>query len=383
MSNTIARYQPAFQPAAQRTEISQATAIEQSRAVAEVQASVYVAQANPRNRVLAIEEMRESTSQQSVADKAFWRFPRGGKAVTGVSIHLARELARCWGNVTYGVSELRRDDKRGESEMQAYAWDLQTNARNAITFIVPHKRDLEGGGLRELVSMRDIYENNANAGARRVREAILAVLPSWFIDDAIDRCNATLRDGGGVPLPKRIANCIEWFSGIGVDLAQLEAKLGKPSAQWDVHEVTQLGVTFKSIERGEIAKADEFPQARVTAADLTGAAQGAAAPAIDIKTAPAAEQPAEPEETTEPPADEPAAEPPPAPEAEEQAQPDPAPAHADAVKKLTAALNKAGIKNVQERRAFLSARTGKSKPDDLTVDELLTTVAFIENGEPA
>ena len=64
--------------------------------------------------------------------------------LVGPSVHLARELARIWGNMDYGVHELSRDDARGMSEIRAYAWDQQTNMRSSRTFQVPHARMAKG-----------------------------------------------------------------------------------------------------------------------------------------------------------------------------------------------------------------------------------------------
>ncbi|KQU30317.1 MULTISPECIES: hypothetical protein [unclassified Rhodococcus (in: high G+C Gram-positive bacteria)] len=279
-----ARYQPVAAPPVQSTA-SQATQIEQSRAVAEVQAAVLVAQQNRRNKSIAVSEMREATSMAYLAEKAFFRFPRGGETVTGPSIHLARELARCWGNIQYGLTELRRDDAKGESEMQAYAWDLETNARNSSTFIVPHIRDTKRGA-QKLTEMRDIYENNANAGSRRVREAIFAVLPNWFTEEAQDLCRDTLTKGGGVPLAQRIANSIKAFEGIGVTRVQLETKLARKSEEWTEHDVTQLGVTYKSIQNGEVTKDQEFEATRVTADEIkSSVAQKSDEPVADMTQA--------------------------------------------------------------------------------------------------
>jgi hypothetical protein len=249
--------------------VGQATAIEQSRAVAEVQAAVYVAQQFPRNVHAAIATMRESCSSKSLAERAFFRFPRGGQSVSGESIHLARELARCWTNVDYGIKELSRNDELGESEMLAWAWDVQANTRVSNTFIVKHQRDKRGGPER-LVDLRDIYENNANNGARRVRECIFGVLPPSFIEEAKELCTKTLQDGGGVPLAQRVADAIRGFAGLGVTADQLEQKLNRPSAQWTEHDVAQLGVTFRSLQRGEITRDEEFPPQRVTADEISG-----------------------------------------------------------------------------------------------------------------
>lgn len=257
--------------------LGQGTAVEQSRAVAEVQAAIVVAQQCPRDVQLALREMQQSCQQPALAERAFYRFPRASGAVTGASVHLARELARCWGNVQYGIAELRRDDEFGQSEMSAFAWDVQTNTRNSSTFVVPHLRDKKGGP-EKLTETRDIYENNANNGARRVREAIFAILPPWFVEQAKDLCNQTIRNGGGKPLPQRIADAIRMFEDNGVVKDRLELKLGRPSAKWTEHDVAQLGVIVKSLQRGEISIEDEFPDERVTLAEVKRPTPAAASP---------------------------------------------------------------------------------------------------------
>ena len=86
--------------------LTQATAIEQARAVAEVQAAVTVAQARPRDTQRAIAEMRDTCGRMAMASRAFYSVPNRGN---GPTVHLARELARIWGNLDYSVRELRRD----------------------------------------------------------------------------------------------------------------------------------------------------------------------------------------------------------------------------------------------------------------------------------
>lgn len=260
----------------------QATLVEQSRAIAEVQAAIVVAQNKPRSTTAAMAEMREVCRIPELAERAFFRFNRGGGAVSGESVHLARELARIWGNVTYGLAEMARDDGRGQSEMLAFAWDLQTNARSQTTFIVPHVRDTKGGS-KPLTETRDIYENNANMGARRLREMIFAVLPVWFREEAAALCRKTLEDGGGKPLVQRIADCVGAFETIGVSRAQLAAKVGRQVDAFTAEDVATLGVVFKSIKRGEVQRDDEFLREELTApagADgFEAASAGQAAPA--------------------------------------------------------------------------------------------------------
>lgn len=267
-SNAVDRFAPAATPAP--THVGQATAIEQSRAVAEVQAAVVVAQQRPRNIELALDEMRRSCGQTRLAQRAFYEFPRAGETISGASVYLARELARVWGNIQYGIHELRRDDVGGYSEMQAWAWDLQTNTRTASTFVVPHKRDTRKG-VKVLTDMRDIYESNANAGARRVRECIFAVLPPWFTGEAEELCNSTLSAGTPEEVSAKIDQAITAYERRGVSLDRLERKLGRPRDRWTGRDFARLDVLFGSLKRNEVSIDEAFPPERVTAAEITGA----------------------------------------------------------------------------------------------------------------
>jgi len=253
-------------PAPER--VGQGTAIEQSRAAAEVLAAVEVAQRFPRDIQYALTQMRESCGQLGLAKKAFYSFPRAGGAVSGPSVHLARELARCWGHIQHGLVELRRDDEYGQSEMQAFAWDVQTNARISSTFIVPHKRDTKDGA-KPLAELRDIYENNTNQGARRVREAILAILPPWFVEEAKGLCNATLESGGGQSLSQRISEALTAFDQLRVTRAQLEARTGRPTGEWTGRDIADLEILYTSLSRRELTVEEAFPQPRVTNEEIT------------------------------------------------------------------------------------------------------------------
>ena len=66
---------PSDEFAAKHAEfVTQATAVEQARAVAEVQAAVIVAQQVPRVLSIAVEMMRESCRQPGLAERAFYKF---------------------------------------------------------------------------------------------------------------------------------------------------------------------------------------------------------------------------------------------------------------------------------------------------------------------
>jgi hypothetical protein len=238
------------------SRVTQSTMVEQSRAVAEVQAAVMVAQACPRDQVQAWEEMRQACSRKGLAERAFYKVPNRG---SGPSVHLARELARIWGNVDYGVHELSRDDEAARSEIRAYAWDQQTNVRSSRTFQVPHAR-MAKGVRTPLTDLGDVYLNNQNIGARAVREAIFTVLPADFVAEAQDLCRATRKDGDGKPLVDRIASAISLFtSEHGVTEPRLTAYVGRPRGRWTAGDLADLTVVHGSLRRGESRAEDVFP----------------------------------------------------------------------------------------------------------------------------
>lgn len=268
------------QPRIAQPASSEATAVEQARAVAEVAAAVKVAQEFPRDTSRAIDAMRQACGQKALAVRAFFSLPRAGGKVEGSTVHLARELARCWGNLDYGIRELRRDDESGVSEMQAWAWDQESNVRSSRSFVVPHARMVgsakRGDKRRErLDDLADIANNNNSVAARAVRETIFTVLPVWFRTEAEDIASRTLQDGGGKTLAQQVADAVAHFGATyDVTIKQLEAYLGRASKEWTAQNIGSLQVLAGELARGEKRVADEFPSESVgvTADEITAGA---------------------------------------------------------------------------------------------------------------
>jgi hypothetical protein len=254
---------------------SEGSLVEQTRAAAEVAAAVRVALEFPRDIDSAVSGMQQSMGSLTVAQRAFYEVPNRG---AGGSVHLARELARVWRNLDYGVRELRRDDAAGESEMQAWAWDQENNVRSSRSFLVPHAKDTKAG-RKKLDDLADIYLNNQNIGARAVRECIFAIIPDWFIEDAKARARETIKSGGGVPLADRIKQSVTWFHSMKVNLAQLETRVGRPSSKWTEDDLADLARVGFSIGDG-IPAVEFFPDEKISVAELaTAADEGAPDPA--------------------------------------------------------------------------------------------------------
>lgn len=266
------------------SRLGQGTAIEQSRASSQVQMAMWAAQERPRDMMAVRAEMREECRQMHLAEQAFYSYRQAGQNITGPTVHLARELARIFGNFDFGFFELRRDDDFGQSEMMAFAWDLQRNVRNSTVVVSPHRRG--GSDSKVLTDPQAINQNNANVGARRLREAIFAVLPRSFVDEAQELCRDTLDNGGGKPLAERVQQAVEAFVKLKVNVAQLEQRVGRRVGEWNGVDVGNLSILYRSISRGETTVAEQFAAAPVTAEEARSASKAAAdaGPAGSAKT---------------------------------------------------------------------------------------------------
>lgn len=262
---TEMEYRPIPVPA----RLGQGTAVEQSRAAAQVMAAVQIARQFPRDEVQAITAMRQACRNHRLAKRAFYSFPRAGGRVTGPTIHMARELARCWGNIDCGIVEMIRDDEFGQSEMLAYAWDLQTNERISTTFIVPHTRDTKDGAVR-LTDARDVYERNANDAARRLREMIFAVLPWWFREEAVELCEETLTNRGQkeLTIQQKRGEIVDRYEQKGIGRELLEQRIGRPADGWILSHIADLNVLYDEICSGKIAVNEVFGAPPVTDEEL-------------------------------------------------------------------------------------------------------------------
>lgn len=256
---------------AQLDKINQGTvAIEASRAIAEAQGKLVIAKRFPRDEVAAYAKAMEACQRPTMAEKAFYSFPRGGQTVEGPTIRFAEELARCWGNIDYGIKELSQDD--GKSEMQAYAWDLETNAQSVQNFTNPHQRE-QGKKMVTLTSQRDIYENNANMATRRLRSRILAILPAWFVEDAIAECKRTIAGRNDTPLIDRVKKMVVQFAKLGVTQEQIERRLKRKVDTMTADDFTEYVGIYNAIKGGE-SKIAEWFTAEPEATELTAALKG-------------------------------------------------------------------------------------------------------------
>lgn len=227
---------------------------DQSRAIAEVQAAMMIARANPRDPIAAMDRILNACTRPTLANAAIYQYARGGTDISGPSIRLAETIAQCWGNLQFGVREL--EQRNGESIVQAYAWDVESNTRREITFQVPHLRHTKKGTYR-LEDPRDIYELVANNGSRRLRACILAVVPGDVTEAAVAQCESTLLAKADTS-PEAMGKMIEAFALLNVSKEQIEKRIQRRLDAIQPAQVASLKKIYASLRDGMSTVGDWF-----------------------------------------------------------------------------------------------------------------------------
>lgn len=227
---------------------------DQQRAVAEVQAGMMLAKMNPRNPVQAVDNILNACTRPGLAESATYTYAKGGSNVTGPSIRLAEAMAQAWGNLSFGIREIDQDN--GESTVQAFCWDIESNVRREMTFVVPHIRFTKSGS-RKIEDPREIYEHVANQGARRLRACILAVIPGDVTEAAVSQCEVTMSAQADTS-PDAMKKMLDVFGQLGVSKEQIEKRIQRRIEAIQPAQVVALRKIHNSLKDGMSIPEDWF-----------------------------------------------------------------------------------------------------------------------------
>lgn len=246
-----------------------AVTIESERAVAEARGQIQLAKMFPRDLNAAYAELMDACKLPALANVAFYSVPRGGSRVTGPSIRLAEEIARVYGNFEYGHRELSRSGDK--SEVEVYAWDKEKNNRSPRQLTVMHVLDTKDGP-RKLRDQKDIDDKIANVASKQVRGRILALLPKWLVEAAVEECKKTLAGTNDEPLSVRVRKMTQAFARFGVTAEHIERHLGHKLDDILLDELVELTGIFNALKDGAAPSEYFGAQEKVETAASTAAA---------------------------------------------------------------------------------------------------------------
>lgn len=263
-----------FLPTAPQNSAVSTVQSDVQRSVAEVQAVLVIAKQFPRNPIEAYDRVMNACQRPGLAQSAVYSYARGGSSISGPSIRLAEMLAQNWGNIQYGIRELSSEN--GESTVEAFAWDVETNTRQTKVFQVPHKRYTRNGS-KKLEDPRDIYELVANNGARRLRACILGVIPGDVVDAAVDQCEKTIHASADTS-PEGVQKLVVAFEQFNVTKADIEGFIQRRVDAITPANVVSLRKIFTSLRDGISSPKDWFKNASAEKSE-----QSIAKPKLDYK----------------------------------------------------------------------------------------------------
>lgn len=241
-----------------RSEASRELSVSAAQTAAryEIEGAIILARQFPRNEDAAYQALMRSCKRLTFAQDCTYSFPRGTEQVEGASVYLARELARLWGNIRYGVDIIADDD--AERTIRAWAWDLETNTRTSADDTFAKLIYRKKGGWQK-PDERDLRELTNRRAAIIVRNCLLGILPPDFVEDAMAEAKKTLQKGVSDNIDDSRKKLVVAFGGIGVSVEQIEEHIGHPIASSSPAEITKLRAVWKSISDGNSTWSDYLP----------------------------------------------------------------------------------------------------------------------------
>ncbi len=241
----LANYEVAQVAQGDAQSVIQMDAIEK----ANVDVQVSTAKQFPRNVTRAIQNaIVMATIDPETAQMMRYALPRGGKPITGPSVHLAKLIVSKWGNMRAEAKVVQITDSQVVS--RGTCWDLENNVGTAIEV----RRNIKGkGGQRFSDDMITVVGNAANSIA--FRNAVFSVIPKAVTDKvyrAAQECiTGDLSDEAKL-LQKR-TNCLKFFNDeYGITEEEVIKLCGKQTVnQIKAEEIALMLGIYQSLKDGD------------------------------------------------------------------------------------------------------------------------------------
>ena len=254
---------------------------------ANVDSQIATAKQYPRDLRRAINNsIAMATLDVPTAQSCGYALPRGGKPITGPSVHLAKLIVSNYGNIRAEAKVVQITDKQVIS--RGTCWDLENNVATAFEV----RRSIVGrSGQRFSDDMITVTGNAANAIA--YRNAVFSVIPKAITDKVYQAAQHTIT-GDLSDEDKIIARrkkCIDFFKDeFGISEKEVVMLCGKQTVnQIKANEIALLLGITQSLTDGDTTVDDLMKPYRkeetknTIAAAAAEAAKNAAAKKEDKK----------------------------------------------------------------------------------------------------
>lgn len=241
-----------------------AVVYQQDKASLDVQ--ITTAKAYPRNIKRATDNaLAIVTMDTETAKTCNYSLPRGGRSISGPSVHLAKILAQVWGNLRVDAKVVNIDATHVTSE--SVCFDLENN----LAIKTQVKRSIVGRQGRYNDDMITVTGNASNSIA--LRNAVLSVIPRAIVDKVYNAAKQTIT-GDVSDKTKLIAKRKQVIDGLkdtyGVTEKDILGAIGKAAIDHiDADDLVVLIGIGQAIRDGDTTIEFAFKKEPKTASDAT------------------------------------------------------------------------------------------------------------------
>ena len=271
---------------AQDVQIVQVDAVER----ANVDSQVATAKQYPRSIKRSIDNsIVIATMDAETAQSCGYALPRGGKPITGPSVHLAKIIVSNWGNMRTESKVVQITDKQIIS--RGTAWDLETNVASAFEV---RRNIVDSKGKRFSDDMITVTGNAATSIA--YRNAVFSVIPRAMVDKVYKAAQKYITGdlSDEEKLIKRRTDAINYFNDeYGITEAEVIKLCGKHTVQQiKANEIALLLGMVQSLKDGDTTVDELMNPIRESKEARNSKLADIAAKAAGAKEQPQPEQPA-------------------------------------------------------------------------------------------
>lgn len=228
---------------------------------AQMKTATEAARLYPRDEKAARKKLLKLCRDPRFAEQATFTVEQGGELIYRPSINFARPAADAWGHLHTGSRIIRT--AHDEEHIEAWAFDAQsirTVTQPGLVRKIVKRKDPE---TRREVWVRlegaDLIAARHREVSIVVRRAILDLLPSRLVEDAMRACELAIEksarkefeSGPIVPL----ADLLEGWWSQGVREEHLVRYCGKPLAELKPAEIAKLSGMLRGVREGSISVA--------------------------------------------------------------------------------------------------------------------------------
>jgi hypothetical protein len=172
--------------------------------------------------------------------------------VEGPSIHLARIVARHWGNCAAKCVITGEDENR--VHLSGVFVDLQANVRFERPFTVTKYR--YDSNTRKTIALRDdrLMMAVQSGASKAERNAILSGVPRWLVKAVMDRAKKIAAND----VQQRIGEVLQAFAQLGVTREMLEKRFDTPLERFDDDQRAAMKGLYNALRDREVSLAEAF-----------------------------------------------------------------------------------------------------------------------------